>query len=102
MKTNTQELAQFIRPLAGAIDSHCGVISQTILEVATRLEELQAEHDSLSLRVEWFRAAAQPIVDDYFDWLESKQIDVEDMSDSYKRIYDMIVNLKTALSEESK
>lgn len=61
------------------------------------IERLERENDGLKTQVELLREAAQPIIDDYFNWMEVNDVDIQDLTESYQKVYDMMVNLNKKL-----
>ena len=60
-------------------------------------EQLQQLNSELMTQVELLRNAAQPIINDYFHWMEVNEVDISELTESYQNVYDMMVNLNGKL-----
>ena len=73
------------------------ITARESIELADYIAAIEAERDAMAVQVEQLRDAANPVVDDYFNWLEVNGIDTEDLQPSYKRIFDMMTALNNQL-----
>ena len=56
--------------------------------------------DKINEQLKSLRAATKPIVDNYFDWLERNQIDVEDCDQLDQELYAQMITLNQALTQQ--